>query len=527
MLRRFLTIVALLLLPAAVHAEWREARSANFLVYSEGSETQLREFTAKLEKFHFVLRAMHNVTRDPPPVRLKVFLMQNIDGVQRTLPYPAGGVAGYYNSAIRGPALVGTRNAGGRYSYNLDPETILLHEYAHHFMHSYFPATYPTWYVEGFAEFWGATRILENDVVEVGRPANSRFLSFEGNRWVSLDRILGARSYADVGANVDLIYAEGWLLLRYLFENRERSGQLQAYLNAINGGRSYDEAMNEAFGDGARALNSELIDYSGHRQFPVLRVPFRPIAVGDISIRPLRPAEAELIRAEIRLSQGIAARQARDFAAEVRAIASRHMDDPYALGILAEAERIGGDRAAAIAANDRLLSIEPENPRALMRRGLLAAETLAGAASTDETAWRAAREPIVRAGRSSPDDPLILEAFYDAYRLQGRLPPVAAQNALFRALELAPGDDDLRYKVAADFEQRHMIREAVYVIRPTALALADHGDESQREQRRREEREEEWREAGQAPRETAREMLARLEAQLAQGDTQAGAQPPE
>lgn len=511
---RSLLLALGLLLSTAAQAEWREARSNNFLVYSESGEQQLRDFTAKLEKFHFILRAMHNITRDPPPNRLHVYLLRNIDAVQRSLG-GAAGVAGYSIFHARGPVLVGTRQGGGQENYGIDPEPILLHEYAHHFMYGYFPATYPTWYSEGFAEFWGQTQIGENDVVRIGAPAATRFYSFVGNRWMPIDRILAARSYADARGDVDLIYAEGWLLNRYLFTNSARSGQLSRYLTLINQGRSYEQAMQEAFGSDVGALDSELRRFSAQTQFPVLDVPFRHIDVGPIEIRTLRPAEAALIGEEIRLGQEIPAREAAEFAATVRGTAAHYPDDPYALEILVEAERLAGNNAAAAVAVDHLLRIEPDNPRGLMHKGLLQAKALAAAHSTDDAAWDAARQLILRANRLATHDPLILEAYYDSFVDQGVLPPASAQNALFRALQIAPGDEELRYRVAADFERRDMIPEAIAVIRPTALALREVGGEGERARRRREEEEERNRPAGQARHETAREMLTRLEARRA------------
>ena len=503
-----------LFLSTAAQAEWREARSNNFLVYSEAGEQQLRDFTAKLEKFHFILRAMHDITRSPPPNRLHVYLLRNIDAVQRSLG-GAPGIAGYSIFHARGPILVGTRQGGGQDSYGLDPEPILLHEYAHHFTYFYFPATYPTWYSEGFAEFWGQTQIGDNNVVRIGAPAATRFYSFQGNRWMPIDRILAARNYGDARGDVDLIYAEGWLLNRYLFTNSARRGQLARYLNLINQGHSYEQAMQEAFGSDTGALDAELRRFAEQTLFPVLDVPFRPIDVGPIAVRTLRPAEAALIGQDIRLSQGIAAREAADFAAEVSDIAGHYPDDPYALSILIEAQRLAGDSAAATAAADRLLRIEPDNPRGLMHKGLLQAEALAAAHSTDDAAWNGARQYILRANRLAPNDPLVLEAYYDSFADQGVLPPAGAQNALFHALQLAPGDEELRYRVAADFERRDMIPEAIAVIRPTALALREVGGEGERARRRREEEEERNRTAGQARHESAREMLTRLEARLA------------
>src|SRR4051812_45553716 len=93
--------------PAGARAEWKEASSTNFIVYSEGGEGQLRDFTARLEKFNWVLRAYHQVKAPPSPVRLKVYLLADINAVGRMAGSP--GVAGYYIQQARSPMLVGTK----------------------------------------------------------------------------------------------------------------------------------------------------------------------------------------------------------------------------------------------------------------------------------------------------------------------------------------------------------------------------------------------------------------------------------
>lgn len=524
MIRKLLLLLACLLAAAPAEAEWLRATSRNFTVYSAGSERQLREFTEKLERLHFVMRTVHRVTRPPSPVRLNIYLMRNIDAVRRTFPYEVGGVNGYYSNDARGPIIVGTRSTGGANYRGLDPEAVLLHEYAHHFMFSYFPATYPTWYVEGFAEFWGSTRILPGNVVEVGHVAEHRFESVRHGRWLPISRILGARSYADIQGDSDLIYAEGWLLLRYLFDNRARAGQLERYLNLINSGTAYEEAMNQAFGPGAEALNSELRGYASSSRYSVVRLPFRPIDLGPIAVRPLSGPEEALIGHEIQLGRGLIQRQTAQFAAEVRRIAARYPNDPHALGILAEAEKFAGNHAASAAAADRLLQIQPDNARALMHSGLARTAALRASRSTDGAAWAAARQPLARAMRLAPRDPLVLEAYYDSFTAQGALPPPDAQNALFEAVTLAPGDDYLRWKLARDYEQRRMIDDAIAIIRPAALAQRHRGDETDAQRRRREEQEERRRAAGRPRHETPREMLQRLEG-LRAGRTRERRQP--
>jgi tetratricopeptide (TPR) repeat protein len=507
-------------LPATAQAEWKEATTTNFVVYAEGGEAPLREFAAKLEKFNYLLRTYHGVKAPPSPVKLKVYLFPSIAGVQKMAGGP--GIAGYYIPRARGLMFVGTNSRTtsrssdartARFEADLDAESILFHEYTHHFMYQYFPATYPAWYSEGFAEFWGSTDILANDVVEVGLPAEFRFGSFVQNRWLPLRRLLTAQSYADV-PEIDLLYAQGWLLVRYIFDDPARGKQLQVYLKAINAGRSYEQAMNEAFGD-VGALDSQLHSYAGRGKFSVLRLPFKKIDVGPIAVRAVTPAEDAMMTLSIELAQGILNREAQEFAGKVREAAGRFPDDPVALALLAEAERLAGKPDAAAAAADRLLAIAPGDRRGLLQKALAEMERLKAAGSTDPRAWSAARQHLVRASRVAPDDPLVLEAFYDSHAGLGTVPPEAAQAALYRAMELAPSDGNLRYKVAADFEKRDMIEEAIAIIRPEAYRLPHRKSETEKEKKRREEREEKNRAAGQSKRETAREMLVRLEARLA------------
>jgi tetratricopeptide (TPR) repeat protein len=507
---RIVLIALAVLLPSAARAEWHEATSTNFVVYSEGSQAEARAFAEKLEKFNFVLRRYHNVRDVEAAPRFRVFLVENIDAVQRMAEQ--GGIGGYYSPDARALMFVGTRRAGSsREGFN--PEIILFHEYVHHFMFQYFPATYPVWYSEGYAEFWGSTRLLENDVVEVGHPQEGRFGSFFEGRWLPMSRLLTAQTYADI-PDIDLLYAEGWMLNRYIFTNPARRAQLQAYLRDINAGVSYRDAMNRNFGENANALNSELFDYAGRTRYDVVRLPFRTIDVGPITVRTLPPVEQALLESEVKISQGVSIRDIAARAAMVRAIAGRFPSEPVALALLAEAEQLAGNTAAALDAVNRLLALAPDHPRGLMRKGLLEAAALRDAHSTDQAAWTAARRPIRRAIALAPNDPLVHAALYDSFAWTGTLPPDEAQNALYTAHELAPSDSELNYQLALDFEHRGMIREAIAIIRPDAYRTRVRRGETEAQRRERERQEDRNRQAGTQRHETALDMLTRLQTRL-------------
>lgn len=528
MIRKLLTGMAVLaasLSATAARAEWHQATSSNFIVYSDGSATDARDFAAKLERFHFVLRTFHRISAPTVPNKLRVFLLSSAGAVGRTAG--SSSVAGYYVPDARGLMLVGTRAQASRGNgdlrsarsiANLDPESILLHEYTHHFMYQYFPAAYPTWYSEGFAEFWGATRFGQNDVVEVGLPAEHRFATFDGLGWLPLERLLRIHNYQEAGgANVFLLYAQGWLLVRYTFENPARQRQLQTYLRLINNGTDYGEAARQAFPDLA-TFNSELFSYAGRGRFGVVRLPFRTIDVGPIEVTTPGPAEQALMMQEIKLSRGYPQREAAAFAAEVRGIAARFPQDPVALRMVMETAWLANDMAGALDAANRLLAVDANNARALATKGLIQVAGLAAAGNRDAARWTAAREPLVRARRAAPRDPLVLRAFYRGYAMQGGLPPEEAQNALYDAMEVAPSDGEIRYELARDFEQRRMIPEAIAIIRPEANSAVDHSTESAAERRRREELEERNREAGTVRHESPLEMLRRLQGMLTPRD---------
>ena len=102
----------------------------------------------------------------------------------------------------------------GRY---FTPELVLHHEYAHHFMLQYFPAIYPSWYVEGFAELIGSSKMMDDGRIGYGMPALHR-----GNEinayWVPLQDLLTKDKvvYLDT-------YGQGWALTNFLTFNSKHS----------------------------------------------------------------------------------------------------------------------------------------------------------------------------------------------------------------------------------------------------------------------------------------------------------------
>lgn len=507
MLRKLLLAGAASALPAAAHADWHVATSNHYEVYTEGSAQSARDIAARLEKFDYVERFLYNVKRPSSPIRVKVFMLRNDAAVQATLPFGGGGVAGFYNDVARGPYAVMTRSDTGQ-DDGLKAQQVLFHELTHHFMFQYFPAAYPTWFVEGFADFNGTMQIGDDDKVVVGQRMANRYLSFDGNDWLPINKLLTATSYGDVGGKVYLLYAEGWLLVHYLSTTDARSGQLDTYLKEINAGQSFEKAARDAFGD----LNKLEHDLEDHAEAALKTdvFPFKKIDTGPITVRDCTPAENAMIMDDVTLFAGVPAANAGKFADQVTRDAGRFPDDPYALRLAIEADLLADRQADAAKLDAHWVALQPQSPSALMYQGKLQTLALKASKTTDVATWKAARQPLVQANHLAPDDHQILRAYYEAFRDEGVPPPPVAQQALRRALELSPQDDDLREEVAADYEMHGDIDAAITTIKPAAFVLDEDPTDPKKKAKLEADRKR-YKIAGSSDGETPREMLDRLE----------------
>lgn len=509
---RYSLLAGLLASPAVAHAEWIRAESTNFIAYSEGDAEDLRARVVDLEKFGQVLQSITGARRPKDvPVKITVYFVRTVQDVAESLPYPAYGVAGYYNTTMRGPFTVMPRidaeqSAGARYRMaGLSAKTVLQHELTHHFMFQYFTAAYPHWYTEGFADYAGAIEISPDNVVKLGMFLDNRGHTLRSMNWVHLKELMnpvpGKSSFSSIA-----FYSQGWITVHYLNSTPERRKLLADYLNRINGGQSFGKAI-EAFGD-IEAFDREVRAYARRSKIDGTAINYVNLDAGSIEIRKLAGVEEALVEAQMSLSSGIAAGNAQGFARRVRDIVKADPDNPYARRMLIEAERVAGNRAEAMAAADRWLASDPGNPWANYFKGDLETSALAAAKSTDDQAWANARTRIRTAMKATPNEPRFARAFYESYSRRGALPPPVAQNALAQALDLIPRETTLRMLVTSDYEARGMIDDAIDTIGPLAYGIVD---ESPKDKRRRERLQEQYKEAeDEDPKETPREMLVRL-----------------
>jgi tetratricopeptide (TPR) repeat protein len=462
---------AALFLACPANAEWREFETAHFRIITESNPTETEKFAATLESYDKLMR-MATGTKDDKPVKVRIYQVAGLDEVEKAINEPNSGIAGFYDSNTLGPYAVTPKKTTGTGRY-FTPDLVLHHEYAHHFMLQYFPAIYPGWYTEGFAELIGSSKVMDDGRIGYGMPALHR-----GNEinayWVPLQELLTSDKivYMDT-------YGQGWALTHFLTFNSKHSAQLRQYLAALGKGKSLTEAAT-AFGDLAE-LNKEARRYVTAGSFE-----YRPVKA-DIAqpvierTRSLSPGEAALVPETIafRDSDISEIRDSADRSKEegfreynlrrIRDEATRYPTDPFALKLLGEVEYVQGHFAEAEAVTDRMLAMQPDDRGGLTLKSMLLARRSATLTGDSRVAMIArARAMAVKANRADPEDPRPLIAYYQSYNLSGEAVPRTAIDGLMQAVSQLPRENAPRQLLVDQLAKERRYDEAIAWLMPVA-----------------------------------------------------------
>jgi len=473
MMARFAVVFALLLFtPSLAFAQWQAAQTEHFIIYSKSPRDRVEKLAERVESYDKLLRMATTIPDDVQPVRVRIYEVDSLEDVDRALGEYKSGIAGFYDSNSLGPFLVTPRRADVEDKY-FTPELVLQHEYAHHFMLQYFPAVYPEWYVEGFAELIGSSKMLDDGRIGYGMPAKQRGHEILAN-WVPLQHALTKEEINDLDP-----YGQGWAMTHFFTFDKNRAKLFRAYLAAITAGKSPADAA-KVFGD-LGALNLEARRYVGGGAFEYR--PVKPEIKHPViqQIRSLSDAEAALIPETIAfrdddlnwiLKTTVRERESRLRAANLKRLRSkmeRYPNDPFGLYLTEEVEAAQGNVVEAQTAVDRLLAVDPQNVRGLARKSLLISQTatkLTGAQRSQKAAE--ARRLALRANKLAPDEPMPLLAFYESFHATGEKPTTNALDALGRAVELLPKNTGIRLLLVNQLETDRRYAEAIAVLQPIA-----------------------------------------------------------
>ena len=459
MIRRALEILlgGLLAGAAPATAEWREATSRHFVLYGDTSEANLRRQADALERLDWGLRRFMRVEEEPEIAARKVTVYLVGDGdVQRLCR--CKNVGGFYFSNVSGSTAF---SGSGDWADREGTRLVLFHEYAHHFLLGSYSLAFPSWFTEGFAEF-ASTAKVEAEQISIGHAANHRayglFVRQRLTATQMLDPGLRGRLRPD---QMDSFYGRGWLLTHFMMFEPGRFEHFSRYVAAINRGTPATPAAQQAFGD-LKALDQAVERYLNRPRLFAAFLKYAEAPPPVIRLRTLRAGEAALIDERMQSVRGVDLEDARKLFARAAPVAARYADDPVVQGWLAEMAFDAGDDAAAEAAATRALAKDAKSVQALMYRARVKLRRLEQANSTDAAAWAAARQAVVLANRADPDDAEPLWWFWRSFTMERKPPSASSLKGLYRAQELMPQDNGVRFAAA------------------TARIMAGEGDEAKR-----------------------------------------------
>jgi hypothetical protein len=467
-------LVTCMALSARVQAAtWKEATSDNFIVYSDGSERELVSFTQRVERFDQVLRIMTGLRQPPAPVKVRIYLVDGEDRV-RELDFRHRRLAGFYGSRIGGGVAIVDRTKA-RNEFAMDGETVLYHEYSHHYMAQYFPAAYPIWYQEGFAEYFASTEFHKDGVAEIGKAEMPRLPTLYNEVWLSTQQLMTVTLEKLPERQWEQFYAQGWLLTHYLYSTPTRHDQFVQYLQLRSQGVAHEEALQKSFNLTDDQLGAELHKYFGTGKLLVKRLTAASLKQEPkVELRTLTPPEADCLLLTVHVELGVADDDKQKLLEQVRAKAQRLGDNEYAQVMLGEAEARYGDAARAHEILQAQVAATPDNRRALLSLSTLELQTEQADHAARLAADRRARSLAFKANRLDSNDPEALYLFYMSFAHEEKGPSQNAIDALATAYASLP-----QYQPIALAQARQDVRDgkperAVAELKP--IAYSPHGD---------------------------------------------------
>lgn len=473
----------LMMLATPAEAKWLRADTENFIIYSEGNEKSLRQFAENLQRFDATLRMRFNLTDAAEPNRLTIYLVpRGVDAGRLVTGKSGSFIAGWYSPDPEGSYAISHRENVVIKGTPQSQQT-LFHEYSHHFMKRYAGAAFPAWFIEGFAEYYSTVDFTKEGRAEIGKPVYARAYGLLTMPKVPAEKLLLQRpGEMRNSGQTDVYYGRSWLLTHMLYNDPARAGQLGRYIEAINRGEDGRKAATDAFGDLAE-LDKELNRYMNR---PMTfrtssdAIPFP----GKITVTALTAAEDALLPFHIeRISANNDDARVVKVRDDLKALSLVHPGHAGVWFELASAEwaidEEKRDMAAARAAVDKALAIDPRHVRANVLLGrILTAEVEAKADPTAQD-WNAVRKPIALANRTNPDDPVPLYAYFKSFVDQGRRPPPIAIEGLGRAFLLARENIGVRISYAFALANDGRYDDALTLAKAVAFDPHDGGQGEQ------------------------------------------------
>lgn len=451
---------------ASAQGRWLRAESTHFIVFSRGSEGDLRRSTEELERFDATLRQLTSNARGITANKVEVYLVRNRDELAVVRPGLPPGVLGFYSAT---PEHIGAflidRSEG------LDARTVLFHEYAHHFMMQYFADAYPAWFAEGFAEYV-STAELDATRTRLGGYEEARTQPLYDMQWAALADLIDPGRENARRVPSYMFYSQSWIYVHYILSDADRRRALSQYFTAVQSGADRTTAFEEAFGTTADGFRRDVLTYLRRG----IALSNYPAAQADLSVQITRmPQSADDLMLPMARAQRVSddTEDREELASRIASIAARYPGDTYAQIARARAELVRNQPAAARPIVEPLVAADANNAEAHYMLGMTYLRESEAEGLSDEARMellRRARPHFARAFRLN--DRHVPTLYYYARTFPQPMED-STLEVMLRAQELAPQVEEISFNTAVALMRADAHEQAVPILR--AVAYNRHG----------------------------------------------------
>lgn len=430
-------------------SHWFRAESAHFVVYSDTSHTNVSQLLDKLERLDYLLQLYASKDKKPSATpKLNLYYFKNFDDLRQLTPSQPAYAIGMYNSCAEGVQGFNAHlmfREGASASLEKEREnvglTYIFEAYARHFIYHNSDLRTPTWYIDGFAQYFASTRFSDTETV-VGMAPQSigDYLGsiHSTGRYDSLDYqdILRGNdsqgpSLAGKGGVRLEFQAKSWILTHYILSSSDNIQHFRHYVDLLIQGSEQTKAFEQAFGFNVKQLSKVLWRYKWQAA-EALKTNLNGTDIGEISFDDLPSAANNLLLAKAALKSCPDDKRSVDLLQQVDREAKKFPHSDFAQLALSRAQIQANQPRDALAFLTAKTASDKSSYEAfylLGRAQIRLAETSQGDARQQYIA--AAKTNLLRACSLEPQAP---EAFYAYFRAGLSAPEEPAEDALGAAV---------------------------------------------------------------------------------------------
>lgn len=268
----FFAFVLFIAMPNGARAkdEWIEARTANFALVGDASETEMRQAARTLERFRETFRLFFDGISLNPNVPIRVVVFKNVKSLDEfkaaNLFGKSDSGGGFFQNGRENSFIVVAADGKQPVDYQR-----IFHDYAHFFINENLGrSNIPPWIGEGLAAYFETARFEIDGRTVLGETEKAYLSRLEANKLIPFEAFLNQDYYSlarQGNHGAAMFDAQAWALIHYLLHAENKSGGLKKFVRLLVNGKNPKYVFKEAFQVEPDRLEAELRRYVERKNF--------------------------------------------------------------------------------------------------------------------------------------------------------------------------------------------------------------------------------------------------------------------